>query len=139
MSFETYCELIRGADDLLARAPGLIQMPHNLALFQMTDASVDSAPAATSAVTNTWDSVFGDIPSRSLSRRLRTTCSIRRETWTTSTRGESPKNEEIYNQSVHGLVTSSPGNYKLAFNVTPTVSEGGRRQAIRQDMSVAVK
>jgi hypothetical protein len=36
-------------------------MRHNRALFQMTDASVDSAPAATWAVTNTWDSVRGSI------------------------------------------------------------------------------
>lgn len=43
------------ADDLLARAPGLVQMPHNCALFQMTDATKDSAPAATWAVTGTWD------------------------------------------------------------------------------------
>jgi len=49
------------ADDLLARAPGLIQMPHNLALLQMTDASRDSAPAATWAVTNTWDGLFADL------------------------------------------------------------------------------
>ena len=49
------------------------------------------------------------------------------------------KNEEIYNQSVHGLVTTTPGTYKLAFNVTPTLSESGRRQAIRNEVSVAVK
>jgi hypothetical protein len=49
------------AEDLLARAPGLIQMPHNLALFQMTDASRDSAPAATWSVTNTWDGSFADL------------------------------------------------------------------------------
>ena len=49
------------------------------------------------------------------------------------------ENEKIYNQSIHGLVTSTPGTYKLAFNVTPTVNQGGRRQTIRQEVSVAVK
>jgi len=49
------------------------------------------------------------------------------------------KDEKIYNQSVHGVVTSTPGTYKLAFNVTPTVTEGGRRQTIRNEVPVAVK
>jgi hypothetical protein len=49
------------------------------------------------------------------------------------------KNEAIYNQSVRGLVTTSPGPYTLAFNVTPTVSASDKRQAIQQEVSVAVK
>lgn len=49
------------SDDLMARAPGLVQMPHNCALFQMTDASKDSAPAATWSVTGTWDGLFADL------------------------------------------------------------------------------
>lgn len=49
------------ADDLLAQSPGLVQMPHNCALFQMTDASKDSAPAATWTVTRTWDGPFADV------------------------------------------------------------------------------
>jgi hypothetical protein len=36
-------------------------MPHNCALFQMTDATKDSAPAATWAVTGTWDGPFADL------------------------------------------------------------------------------
>jgi hypothetical protein len=49
------------ADDLRARAPGVVHMPHNCALFQMTDTGKDKAPAATWSVTGTWHGRFADL------------------------------------------------------------------------------
>lgn len=49
------------------------------------------------------------------------------------------KNESITNQSVTGIVSSTPGTYTVAFDLEATVTETGRRQPIRESIQVAVK
>jgi hypothetical protein len=49
------------------------------------------------------------------------------------------KNESITNQSVTGIVTSTPGTYAITFDVTGTATESGKNRSIRDRVSVAVK
>ena len=43
------------------------------------------------------------------------------------------------NQSVNGIVTSTPGMYSLDFNVAATVTDTKRSQPIREQVRVVVK
>lgn len=49
------------------------------------------------------------------------------------------KNESITNQSVSGIVSSTPGAYTVAFDLEATVTETGRKQPIRESIQVALK
>ena len=49
------------------------------------------------------------------------------------------KNEQIANESVTGIVTSSPGSYAVSLNLTATVVDTGRTHPIRQTIRVTVK
>lgn len=49
------------------------------------------------------------------------------------------KNESIANQSVTGIVTSTPGTYVVTFDLTATVMDMGRKQPIRESVEVAVR
>ena len=49
------------------------------------------------------------------------------------------KSESIMNQSVNGIVTSTPGTYSLDFNVAATVTDTKKSQPIREQVRVVVK
>ena len=49
------------------------------------------------------------------------------------------KSESIMNQSVNGIVTSTPGMYSLDFNVAATVTDTKKSQPIREQVRVVVK
>jgi len=49
------------------------------------------------------------------------------------------KDESIANQSVTGIVTSKPGTYAVAFELTATVTEAGKIEPIRQSVRVVVQ
>ncbi|HMD36338.1 MAG TPA: hypothetical protein VKH42_15285 [Vicinamibacterales bacterium] len=49
------------------------------------------------------------------------------------------KNESITNQSVTGIVTSTPGTYSVTIDVSGRVVETGRTEVIRESISVVVR
>lgn len=49
------------------------------------------------------------------------------------------KNESITNQSVSGIVSSTPGTYTVAFDIEATVIATGRKQPIHESIQVALK
>jgi hypothetical protein len=49
------------------------------------------------------------------------------------------KDESIANQSVTGIVTSKPGTYAVAFELTATVTDAGKIQPVRQSVRVVVQ
>ena len=49
------------------------------------------------------------------------------------------KNEEIANEGVTGIVTSSPGNYTVTLDLTATVVDTGKAHPIRQTIQVTVR
>jgi hypothetical protein len=49
------------------------------------------------------------------------------------------KNESIVNQSVTGIVTSTPGTYTLSFALVATLTDTGKSQPIREQVPVVVK
>lgn len=49
------------------------------------------------------------------------------------------KNESITNESVTGIVTSSPGNYTVTLNLTATVVDTGKTHPIRETIQVTVR
>jgi hypothetical protein len=49
------------------------------------------------------------------------------------------KNESITNESVTGIVTSTPGTYTVTASVTATVSATGKKYLIQESLEVVVK
>lgn len=49
------------------------------------------------------------------------------------------KNESMTNQSVTGIVTSTPGEYAVTFAVGATITETGKTHQIRESLRVIVK
>ena len=49
------------------------------------------------------------------------------------------KDESITNQSITGIVTSTPGTYAVTFDLTATVPATGQKQPIRESIEVAVR
>jgi hypothetical protein len=49
------------------------------------------------------------------------------------------KTESIMNQSVIGIVTSTPGTYALTFALVATTTDSGKSQPIREQVSVVMK
>ena len=49
------------------------------------------------------------------------------------------KDRSIANQSVMGVLTSTPGNYAVRFDLTATVTDTGKRQPIRESVQVQVQ
>lgn len=49
------------------------------------------------------------------------------------------KNELITNQSVAGIVTSTPGTYAIVFDFVATVTDTGKSVPIREQVSIVVK
>jgi hypothetical protein len=58
---------------------------------------------------------------------------------TTQTNMTVPKNETIMNQSVTGIVTSTPGTHALTLAVVGTVTGSGANQPFREQVQVVVK
>ena len=58
---------------------------------------------------------------------------------TTQTSVTVAKNESIRNQSVAGIVTSTPGTYAIAFALVGTVTGSGANQPFREQVQVVVK
>lgn len=61
------------------------------------------------------------------------------ESHTSQTNITVKKNEEITNESVSGIVTSTPGTYTVTLNQTATVVDTGKTQPIRETIQVTVK
>jgi hypothetical protein len=49
------------------------------------------------------------------------------------------KNESIANESVTGIVTSTPGTYTVALDLTATLTDTGTRQPVRESFQVRVQ
>jgi hypothetical protein len=49
------------------------------------------------------------------------------------------KNESITNQSTTGIVTSAPGTYTVALDLTATMTGTGNRQPVRESFQVRVQ
>jgi hypothetical protein len=49
------------------------------------------------------------------------------------------KTESITNQSVTGIVTETPGNYAVGFELVATSTDTGKSQPIREQVAVVVK
>jgi hypothetical protein len=50
-----------------------------------------------------------------------------------------PANESIVNQSIAGLVTSTPGSYEITIDVVAVSGDAGAGQAIRERIPIIVK
>jgi hypothetical protein len=61
------------------------------------------------------------------------------ETRTSRTNITVKKNESITNQSIIGIVTSTPGTYTVALDLTATVTDTGQRQPVRESFQVRVQ